>query len=120
MRKYTAKEVVDETITFCPMTKEEYYKVADRMKEAFPEFSNKIKPWGEDRYYRFSRVGISKRLDTGRSDHSYVDDTQQSLLQYGSKKQITFEEFSFEDEPEFDNNEMNEMAKSLGINFNFE
>jgi hypothetical protein len=83
MEKYTKQQVLDEKISFKPMTEEQHGK----LKAHFGYGPAYEKGW----YYRFFNLG-SSFTDYGKSDSSYL-----GSFYLSSTKEISFEEFDFEE-----------------------
>lgn len=87
-KKYTKREVIDQRISFKPMTKEQFKKLCNHFKFADDYFE-----WKQGWYYRFYPVLRARPF--GRKSTSYLTDEPDGILT--SSKEINFEEFTFND-----------------------
>ncbi len=85
---YTAKQIRDQKISFKPMSREQFDKLEAHFRKlnyATPSY------WIEDNYYRFYPVDCGKQADSKSS--AYLN----CGVSLESTKEISFEEFDFED-----------------------
>lgn len=91
---YTAKQIMQERISFKPMTKKQFKKLEAHFKKLYPECIDKDLCYVKNNYYRFYL-----ELHTNRpgfySTTSYLSRRSNDLK---ASKEISFEEFDFEDE----------------------
>lgn len=93
MTKYTAQQVIDEKISFKNLSIEEYNKLAEHFQKLCPEW-NYSRYVGMHYYHRF--YGTIKN-PVGTSSESYVTGLSFTQSSFASSKEITFDEFDFEE-----------------------
>lgn len=86
-KKYTKQEVIDQRISFKPMTPMQFEKLCNHF-----EIDGKLE-WKQGWYYRFYPVLHVGPF--GRKSSSYLTDKSEDILT--SSKEINFEEFTFND-----------------------
>lgn len=89
MKKYTKKDVIEQRISFKGLTKDQFKK----LKKHFG--IEDIYPYFENRYFRFyPHKLLGETYSLGHSDKSYLNSQDPSII---SSKEISFEEFDFEE-----------------------
>ena len=91
---YTAKQIMQERISFKPMTEEQFKKLEAHFKKLYPKCIDEDLCYVKDNYYRFYLELGSNRAGF-YSEYSYLSRRFSDLK---ATKEISFEEFDFEDE----------------------
>lgn len=103
-KKYTKKEVIEKRISFKPMLKEQFEKLYDHFKP------DNFICWEPSYFYRFY-YSTTNGKSCARKCDSYLD----AHVSIASSKEISFEEFDFEDDKMTDKNKKVKTIRDLRL-----